>query len=54
MQCRAGAFGCWVRPVMAEEEGGGGGGGANKDRIQFLRTFVVFLCKKTDKLLASC
>ncbi len=23
-------------------------------RVEFLCTFVVFLCKKTDKLLASC
>jgi hypothetical protein len=23
------------------------------NRVQFLRTFVVFLCKKTDKLLAT-
>jgi len=51
-----------VRPVMVEEEGGGGGGmtivlhtsAGLLDRIQFLRTFVVFLCKKTDMLLASC
>ena len=49
------------RPVMAEEDDKGGGdggeimgGGTNKDRVWFLRTFVVFLCKKTDKLLASC
>ena len=23
------------------------------NRVQFLRTFIVFLCKKTDKLLAT-
>ena len=28
--------------------------GSKLNRVQFLRTFVVFLCKKTDKLLASC
>ena len=27
--------------------------GSKLNRVQFLRTFVVFLCKKTDKLLAT-
>jgi hypothetical protein len=52
-------------PVMAKEDDEGGGqqrrrrrggdyGGSKLRRVQFLRTFVVFPCKKTDKLLASC
>jgi hypothetical protein len=48
------------RTTKEEDDKGGGdggeimGGGTNKDRVWFLRTFVVFLCKKSDKLLASC
>ena len=42
---------------LAAMEGKGGDlvvGGTSKDRVQFLCTFVVFLCEKSDKLLTSC